>query len=101
MRAKRREMRTQQIRVRGRVQGVGFRDALRSEALRLGVSGWVRNRADGSVEALLQGDDAAVDRLIAWAGRGPPLAQVQAVDLSAAEPALERTYQGFERRPSA
>src|SRR4029078_5699420 len=60
------DMRTRQIRVKGRVQGVGFRDALRAEALRLRVSGWVRNRADGSVEALLQGDDAAVARLGAW-----------------------------------
>jgi acylphosphatase len=101
MRAKRREMRTQQIRVRGRVQGVGFREALRAEALRLGVSGWVRNRADGSVEALLQGDDPAVDRLIAWARRGPPLAQVHTVDVSAAELGREQTYQSFERRPSA
>ena len=100
MRAKRREMRTQQIRVRGRVQGVGFREALRAEAMRLGVSGWVRNRADGSVEALLQGDDAAVDRLIGWAHRGPPLAQVHTVDVSAAEPGHERTFQSFERRPS-
>ena len=101
MRAKRREMRTQQNRVRGRVQGVGFREALRAEALRLGVGGWVRNRADGSVEALLQGNDAAVDRLIAWAQRGPPLAQVHKVDVSAAEPEGERTYPSFERRSSA
>ena len=83
------------------MQGVGFREALRAEALRLCLSGWVRNRADGSVEALLQGDDAAVDRLIAWAHRGPPLAQVHTVDVSAAEPGHERIHQGFERRASA
>jgi len=94
-------MRTRQIRVTGRVQGVGFRDALRAEALRLGVKGWVRNRADGSVEALLQGDDASVDRLIAWARRGPPLAQVGALEEQSVEPGLERLYLGFERRPTA
>ena len=53
------------------MQGVGFRDALRAEALRLGVRGWVRNRADGSVEALLQGEASALERLVQWARRGP------------------------------
>lgn len=94
-------MSTRQIRVRGRVQGVGFRDALRDEALRLGVNGWVRNRADGSVEALLQGDDAALDRLITWARRGPPHSQVRALEQVALDPAFDRPYQGFERRPTA
>jgi acylphosphatase len=94
-------MRTRQIRVRGRVQGVGFRDMLRAEALRLGVTGWVRNRADGSVQALLQGDDASVDRLIAWARRGPPLARVSALDEESVDSALERPYPGFERWPTA
>lgn len=94
-------MGTRQIRVKGRVQGVGFRDALRAEARRLHVNGWVRNRADGSVEALLQGDDDAVARLIAWARRGPPLAQVTDVDEQAIERGLDRTYPGFERWPTA
>jgi len=67
-------METRQIRVTGRVQGVGYRDALRREASRLGVSGWVRNRQDGSVEALLQGEAARLDELVAWARRGPRLA---------------------------
>lgn len=94
-------MATRQIRVNGRVHGVGFRDALRAEALRLGVQGWVRNRADGSVEAVLQGDDDAVARLIAWARRGPPLASVHALDELNIDPAFDRAYQGFERWPTA
>jgi acylphosphatase len=94
-------MRTRQIRVKGRVQGVGFRDALRAEALRLRVSGWVRNRADGSVEALLQGDAAAVDRLVDWARRGPALARVQTVEEQPVEAGFARAYSDFERWPTA
>ena len=94
-------MGTRQIRVRGRVQGVGFRDALRAEALRLGVAGWVRNRADGTVEALIQGDDASLDRLVEWARRGPPLAQVSAVDEVGLEAVFDRPYVGFARWPTA
>jgi acylphosphatase len=94
-------MRTRQIRVTGRVQGVGFRDALRAEAMRLGVSGWVRNRADGSVEALLQGQAASIDWLIAWARVGPPLAHVQTLEEQPVEASLDLAYRGFERYPSA
>lgn len=94
-------MRTRQIRVRGRVQGVGFRDALRAEAMALGVRGWVRNRTDGSVEAVMQGDEAALERLLAWARRGPALAQVRALDEVTIEPAFDRPYHGFERWPTA
>jgi acylphosphatase len=89
---------TRQIRVRGRVQGVGFRYALRREAERSGVCGWVRNRSDGSVEALLQGEAQAVTRLVAWARRGPPAARVDELNESDAEPACARLYQGFEER---
>jgi acylphosphatase len=94
-------VRARQIRVRGRVQGVGFRDALRAEALRLGVNGWVRNRRDGSVEAVLQGDDDVVDRIIAWARRGPPLAEVIALEEQAIESELDRPYPDFGRWPTA
>ena len=63
----------------GRVQGVGFRWALKAEASRLGLCGWVRNRSDGSVEALACGDAEAVEALTAWVHRGPPAARVDRV----------------------
>src|SRR5947207_15835423 len=81
-----------QISVRGRVQGVGFRDALQREARRFGVTGWVRNRADGSVEAVLQGSPEAVEKVIDWARRGPTAPLVAAV--RPAQPATE-----FDPRP--
>lgn len=84
--------------IHGRVQGVGFRASMEAEARRLGIIGWVRNRPDGCVEALVQGPADAVDRIIAWARRGPTFARVTAVDVE--EVAVEpRT--SFERRPSA
>ncbi|MBE2260013.1 MAG: acylphosphatase [Rhodobacteraceae bacterium] len=67
------------LRIRGRVQGVGYRWALSAEAQRLGLSGWVRNRRDGSVEALVRGPVEAVDALIVWAHRGPAMARVDSV----------------------
>jgi acylphosphatase len=94
-------MRTRQIRVSGRVQGVGYRYALRDEARRLGVNGWVRNRADGSVEALLQGDDDAVAALVAWAERGPRPARVDAVRDEAPAQDAGHSYSDFEILPSA
>jgi acylphosphatase len=63
---------TRHLSICGRVQGVGFRYALLGEASARGLAGWVRNRRDGSVEALVQGNEAAVNALIAWARRGPP-----------------------------
>ena len=65
--------------VRGIVQGVSFRAATRREAMRLGVVGWVRNRADGAVELEAQGAPERVDALVAWCGHGPPLAEVESV----------------------
>ena len=79
----------------GRVQGVGFRESLRQEAEREGVAGWVRNRRDGTVEALLQGEAGPVERLVAWAGDGPAAAQVTRIDVEPAEPGR---YTGFESR---
>ena len=64
------------LRVAGRVQGVGFRYALQEEADRLGLAGWVRNRRDGSVEAMVQGASEAVEAITAWARRGPPGSRV-------------------------
>lgn len=66
--------------VHGRVQGVGYRDAAVQAAFTLGVTGWVRNRGDGTVEAHVQGDAGAVDRFVEWCGRGPPLARVSRVE---------------------
>jgi acylphosphatase len=87
--------------ITGRVQGVGYRDALRAEAERRGVAGWVRNRRDGSVEALLQGSDSAVEATIAWARRGPPAARVAAVEVRPPPAEWDRVYSTFERWPSA
>jgi acylphosphatase len=70
--------------ITGRVQGVGFRHALASEARRLALAGWVRNRSDGSVEAVASGDETALDALGRWACRGPPAAWVEAVETRAA-----------------
>ena len=93
-------MRTRQIRVTGRVQGVGYRYALRDEAVRRGVTGWVRNCADGSVQALLQGDESSLERLVAWARRGPRAARVAEVRDEAPLAQDQRPYDGFEIRPS-
>jgi len=62
--------------VRGRVQGVGFRAAMVGAAEATGIVGWVRNRRDGSVEALVQGDAAAVESILDWCRRGPLGARV-------------------------
>jgi len=83
------------LQITGRVQGVGFRYAMRHEAARRGLSGWVRNRRDGSVEALVQGEASAVEALIAWARQGPPGARVSEVNVSTAE---EPAQSGFELR---
>ncbi|HLH46498.1 MAG TPA: acylphosphatase [Acidimicrobiales bacterium] len=67
--------------VRGRVQGVFYRASCAREAQRLGVAGWARNRPDGSVEVVAEGDAAAVDQLTAWCRRGPSRAQVDDVEV--------------------
>ncbi len=77
-------MTTCRVTISGRVQGVGFRYALADEARTRKLCGWVRNRRDGSVEAIIAGPEADVEALIAWAHRGPPAARVTAV---AVEPA--------------
>jgi acylphosphatase len=67
--------------VRGRVQGVFFRASCRRRALVLGLAGWVRNRADGAVEAVFEGEPGAVEAMLAWCREGPPDASVEAVDV--------------------
>jgi acylphosphatase len=74
--------------IEGRVQGVGYRASFADEAVALGLSGWVRNRRDGSVEACVHGEAAAIDAIILWARRGPPAARVSNVTIEdAPEPA--------------
>jgi acylphosphatase len=67
--------------IHGRVQGVFFRDSMRHEAQRLSITGWVRNRNDGTVEAAVQGDPAAVEEIVLWAHRGPRHANVERVEI--------------------
>ncbi|MTB87817.1 acylphosphatase [Aeromicrobium senzhongii] len=74
-------MRRVHVVVRGLVQGVGYRWSTRIAAEQAGVSGWVRNRADGSVEAELEGEPAQVDAVLAWMAEGPPGGQVESVDV--------------------
>lgn len=80
------------VTVSGRVQGVFFREACRRQALSCGVSGWVRNRHDGTVEAVLEGEQAAVERVLAWMRTGPPHATVDDLEIRPAEPAGERGF---------
>ncbi|MQA77493.1 MAG: acylphosphatase [Streptosporangiales bacterium] len=70
----------------GLVQGVFFRDACRTEATRTGVTGWVRNRPDGAVEAVFEGSSDAVRHMVDWCRRGPRHARVDAVTASDEEP---------------
>lgn len=71
--------------IHGRVQGVFFRDSMRREAQRLGVTGWVRNRSDGTVEAVVSGGGAAVEAIVQWAQHGPPDASVEQVEAAPVE----------------
>ena len=80
------------VRVRGRVQGVFFRAETRDRAESLGVSGWVRNAADGSVEAVFEGPDERVEWLVDWCRRGPTGAEVGEVEVLAEQPVGETGF---------
>ncbi|HEX6155830.1 MAG TPA: acylphosphatase [Burkholderiales bacterium] len=92
-------MAARHLQITGRVQGVGFRYSMQREATRVGVRGWVRNRRDGSVEALVQGNDAAIAAITDWARHGPPGARVEEVRVANADP--EENLASFEQRPTA
>ena len=87
---------TRRLVIRGRVQGVWFRESMRIQAERLGLAGWVRNRMDGSVEAVIQGSAEALDAMTRWAHRGPEAAHVTSVEVSEAS----GDYARFEKRPT-
>ncbi|MEN6585394.1 MAG: acylphosphatase [Sulfuricella sp.] len=85
---------TKLLRLYGRVQGVFYRESMCRKAAELGVTGWVRNRRDGTVEAMVQGDEEAVRRMLEWARRGPEMAQV--TDMVVGQGS--GSYAEFERR---
>ena len=84
------------LRIEGRVQGVGYRDWMCREATRLGVHGWVRNRPDRSVQALVDGEEGAVQALLIACRRGPMLARVDRIEEVLSDPPAEP---GFHRLP--
>jgi len=84
--------------IRGRVQGVGYRDAMVEVARRCGVTGWVRNDLGGTVEAFVQGESEAVGQLVAWCWRGPRLAGVTEVEMTQEDP--DPAQGAFVRRPT-
>ena len=89
------EVTRRRVVVRGKVQGVFFRDSAQQEAEREGAAGWVRNRDDGAVEAVFEGDPGAVERLVEWCRSGPSSADVEDVEASDEEP---EGLSGFEAR---
>ena len=88
---------TKHVIVHGRVQGVGYRASTQIEAQRLGVTGWVRNRRDGTVEAALHGGLEEVEKMLDWMRRGPPAARVLRLEINDSSGG----YETFEQRPSA
>jgi acylphosphatase len=88
---------TRRLTIHGLVQGVWFRESMRQEAARLGVTGWVRNRADGTVEAMVQGNAPSVEAITRWARQGPEQARVERVESAPGE----GDYAAFEKRPTA
>ncbi len=88
---------TVKLEITGRVQGVGFRESLRAVAEALEVNGWVRNRDDGNVHAILQGLETDVERVVAWCHNGPPGANVKYVNATMVE--ASETFIAFTRWP--
>lgn len=90
------DQRRVRLQIYGKVQGVFFRASTRERAQQLGVSGWVKNRSDGSVEAQVEGPSEAVDKLVEWAHEGPSAARVD--NLEVTEQDYRGEYSGFEVR---
>lgn len=86
-------MKTVRAVISGRVQGVWYRAWTQKKAIALGLAGWVRNRSDGSVEALFSGPDDSVDTMLAKCKKGPPLARVDAIALEPADVPAEKDFQ--------
>jgi acylphosphatase len=86
--------------ISGLVQGVGFRYGLHAAATGAGVTGWVRNRRDGRVEAVVQGTPAQLEAILRWARRGPPGARVDEIVDAEATGYLTMAYARFEHRPT-
>jgi len=80
------------LRITGLVHGVYFRASMAEEAARRGATGWVRNMADGSVQALLEGEEEDVMRIVGWARRGPPRARVDAVRVERVRPRNSKSF---------
>lgn len=93
-------MSARRLLIEGRVQGVGYRYALAERATALGLSGWVRNRTNGAVEASVHGTEEAIAAIIAWAHQGPPAARVSQVAVRDEAEAAPGAAQ-FEIRPTA
>ena len=93
------EIITLHLNITGRVQGVGYRDSLRMIAQALNVTGWVRNKEDGNVEAIVQGEEPDVERVVAWCHNGPPGANVKYVNATLAE--NQDSFIAFSRVPDA
>ncbi|EEG09133.1 acylphosphatase [Pseudogulbenkiania ferrooxidans] len=89
---------TRLLRIHGRVQGVCYRDGAVAEASRLGVSGWVRNRRDGTVEALISGEPENLLEFVTWARNGPPTAEVSMVEVQ--ECVVDASLEGFSCWPT-
>jgi acylphosphatase len=86
------------VRIRGQVQGVGYRAWAEEKARSLGLSGWVRNRRDGSVEAVFSGESDAVDEMVGYCWQGPMAARVETVGIEAATTPMQL---GFRMLPTA
>jgi len=81
-------MMAKHLRITGIVQGVGYRAGFDAQARTLGLAGWVRNRRDGSVEAMVRGDQDTLQKIVAWAQRGPRMARVDRVEVEDVDDAL-------------